>query len=88
MAVRRDWEAGPKSRTRSNAATLRLFNAGSVSVGSESYRPTSSVGVESSSGPRSVQVVLSFGFWDEGVKKLATAFSACQDSQLPQGPRS
>ena len=76
MACQESIDGGPGRHTKSNAATLRLFTGGSVSVASDSYRPTSRVATESLSGPRSVQAVLSLGFWDEGVKKLATAFSA------------
>jgi len=61
--------------TRSKAAIFLLLESGSASFLSGWYRPTRSVAGVSSSGARSVQIVLSFGFWEVGVKKFATADS-------------
>jgi len=61
--------------SKSKAAIFLLFfRSSSVSaIFSGSKRATSRVGREPSLGGRSLHTVRSFGFWDVGVKKLATA---------------
>lgn len=61
--------------SRSNAATfLLLLFDGSSAMPPPSYRPTSSVAGESSSGARSDQATRGWSFfWDVGLKKFATA---------------
>ena len=63
--------------TRSKAAIFLLLAVCSFFSGtvSGSYLPTRSVAGVSSFGARSVHIVFSFGFWDVGVKKVATADS-------------
>lgn len=63
--------------SRSKAITFRLDCCAPVlELASGSYLPTSRVAGLVASGARSDQVVLSLGFCDAGVKKLATAPSA------------
>lgn len=63
--------------TRSKAAIFLLSGDRTLScpLPCGLYLATSSVAGVLSSGDRSDQMVESFGFWDAGVKKLATAFS-------------
>jgi len=62
--------------SRSKAAILCFVGRGWVSsVFSGRYLATSSVAGVLSLGLRSFHVVRSFGFWEAGVKKLATADS-------------
>ena len=63
--------------TRSKAAIFLLLTWSFAGAFSGTYLATRRVAGESAPGLLSVQVVRSFGFWDVGVKKLATALSVC-----------